>query len=324
MKRKVLVTGGAGFIGSHLVEKLHQAGFPVMVVDNLSHGDKDWLPAGVTLVEKDVRDPELSGVFRRYSPQIVYHLAAQQDAARATDDPKFDASVNIVGTINVLESCRTGKVRKLIYAGSVAGFGEPRKLPISADQVRQPQSFYGVSKHTVEHYLKIYCQNYGLEFVNLILANVYGPRQDPLSEGGVVAIFTHRMVNDQPVIIHGDGKQTRDFVYVDDVVTAFIQAMKFGKNQSLMVGTGKETSINQLFNLLKKITGSSIKPIYSPSRPGDVRQSRFSIFKTKRKLHWQPRSCLTQGLKKTLTYWGKTDFFSGELNRHFSFVARVN
>jgi len=294
--KRILVTGGAGFIGSHLVEALHAAGHLVVVVDNLSHGDKKRIPVGVKLVAKNIIDTSLLSVFKTFKPDTVYHLAAQVDVARAQADPVYDAKTNILGTLNILECCKKTGVKRIIYADSVAGFGEPRKLPLTADHARAPISFYGISKHTMEHYL----QAYSLPFVGLVLANVYGPRQDPLGEGGVVAIFAHRMKKELPVTINGDGEQTRDFIYVVDVVAAFIAAMEWGENQFLMVGTGREITINELFTVMKLMTNYGQKPIYGPPRLEDVQKSVFAIEATKKILSWEPKFNLIQGVQETV------------------------
>lgn len=297
---RILVTGGAGFIGSHLVEALCKHKYEVVVVDNLSHGDKKRIPTGIKLITADITDPQLSKVFQSFKPDVVYHLAAQQDVGTAQKNPIFDANVNILGTLNVLESCRINGVRRIIYADSVAGFGEPEKLPLEADHSRHPISFYGISKHTVEHYLEAYYRYFGISFTGLILANVYGPRQDPLGEGGVVAIFANRMKHNQKVIIHGTGKQTRDFIYVEDVVQAFMTVLYKGKNQFLMAGTGEETSINELFQQMSLISHYKQKPIYGPARSGDVEKSVFKTFDTRQILLWKPKWNLKQGLLSTI------------------------
>ena len=298
---RVLVTGGAGFIGSHLVEALFHAGYEIVVVDNLSHGDKKRIPPGVRLIITDIADPQLREIFQHVKPEVVFHLAAQQDVGTAQKNPLFDARVNILGTINVLESCRLSGVKKIIYADSVAGFGNPQKIPLVTNHPRQPISFYGISKHTVEHYLEAYSRYFHLTYVGLILANVYGPHQDPLGEGGVVAIFAHRMNKNKTIVIYGDGKQTRDFIYVTDVVNAFVEAIAYAENQFLMVGTELETSINQLYNYMKKITQYQKKPIYSMSRSGDVIQSVFNTSETKKILRWKPQYTIKKGLALTVT-----------------------
>lgn len=295
--KRVMVTGGAGFVGSHLVEVLVKKNYQVTVVDNLAHGDKRRVAPEANLIVKDIRDKHLVKVFKKYRPEIVYHLAAQQDVAVANKNPLLDAAVNILGTINILECCGKSGVKRIIYADSVAGFGEPKRLPIKADEIREPRSFYGISKHTVEHYLQAYQKWHKLKFIGLVLANVYGPRQDPSGEGGVVAIFADRMVKNQSITINGDGEQTRDFVYVKDVVTAMIRAEKYGANQFLMVGTGRKTSVNQLFKIMSQMTGYKKRPKYGPPRIGDVKHSLFSIAKTKSVLQWQFEYELGQGVE---------------------------
>lgn len=298
--QRVLVTGGAGFIGSHLVEALRDDGHIVVVVDNLSHGRKQRIPKNVRLVIKDVCDPNLLKVLGQFKPEVVYHLAAQVDVSRAQADPVRDAQTNILGTLNVLECSKKSGVRRFIYADSVAGFGEPQFLPLAPDHPRHPISFYGVSKHTPEHYFQGYAHYFGLSFVGLVLANVYGPRQDPLGEGGVVAIFAHCMKQGREVIINGDGTQTRDFIYVADVVSAFIAALDRGENQFLMVGSGQEVTINELFTLMKFMTNYSLQPTYGPPRPGDVLKSVFSVGNSRKILSWKSKFNLIHGLEETV------------------------
>lgn len=302
-KEKIIVTGGAGFIGSHLVKELVNQGYQVTVVDNLIHGDKKRLSPDVGFISLDIRDKGLIRTFRKTSATFVYHLAAQQDVGKANNDPQYDASVNILGTLNVLECCRKTGVKRIIYADSVAGFGEPKKLPVSADHPRNPYSFYGISKHTVEHYLEVYRRYHGLDFVSLVLANVYGPRQDPFGEGGVVAIFSHRMAHNKTVFIDGDGEQTRDFIYVGDVVAAFLKAQSSGANEFHMVGTGRKTKVNELFRLMKIMSGYNKRVVHRRSRVGDVKDSVFSIAETRQALQWTSVVSLEEGLRQTLVYF---------------------
>lgn len=306
IKEKILVTGGAGFIGSHLVKALVNQGHQVAVVDNLVHGNNKHLPWNVGFINLDIRDKGLIRTFRKTSATLVYHLAAQQDVGKADNDPQYDASVNILGTLNVLECCRRTGVRRIIYADSVAGFGEPQKLPIPATHVRDPQSFYGISKHTIEHYLKAYQRYFGLEFVGLVLANVYGPRQDPFGEGGVVAIFAHRMIHKKDVFIYGDGKQTRDFIFVKDVVGAFVKAQRSKANRFHMIGTGIKISIHELFHLMKNLSGYEKQAIYKSLRLGDVKDSVFDVKETALAFRWKARFSLDNGLRKTLDYFRKS------------------
>jgi UDP-glucose 4-epimerase len=306
MKKKVLVTGGAGFIGSHLVELLVEKGHEVSVIDNLIHGDRKRIVKKVQFFKQDIRDEDILETFKEVAPEMVYHLAAQQDVGNANDNPGYDADVNIIGTINVLESSRKARVKRIIYADSVAGFGEPRTLPVPANHIRDPQSFYGISKHTIEHYLQAYQHYFGLDYVALVLANVYGPRQDPFGEGGVVAIFSHSMQHNKQVTIYGDGEQTRDFIFVKDVAVAFEQAMHLGTNQFHMVGTGKKTSVNQLFALMKQLSKYKRNARYVAARAGDVKESFFDMRKTKHDLRWESKTSLQRGLQETLAYFRKS------------------
>lgn len=297
---RILVTGGAGFIGSHLVNSLVEANHKVVVVDNLSHGRKQQVSKKAALYVIGITSPKLSQIFQQFKPDIVYHLAAQQDVVKAQLQPLYDAEINILGTLNVLENCYKNKVRRIIYADSVAGFGEPKKIPLTFNHPRFPMSFYGISKHTVEHYLSAYAHFFGIPFVSLILANVYGPLQDPFGEGGVIAIFAERMKHQKNITIFGDGKQTRDFICVYDVVSAFVAALQCKDNQFLMVGTGKETSINQLFETMKFITKYTKNANYKLTRPGDVVRSVFSIKETREVIDWEPKWNLEKGLRSTI------------------------
>lgn len=298
--KKIIVTGGAGFIGSHLIDTLSEQGHKIVVIDNLIHGKKERIPKKVRLIVKDITDQNLEKEFLYFRPDIVYHLAAQQDVGFAQKNPTYDARINILGTLNILECSRLSRVKSIIYSDSVAGFGEPQKLPLTSTHPRFPISFYGISKHTVEHYLSAYSHYFGLRYVGLILANVYGPRQDPYGEGGVVAIFANKMKKKQKIIIHGSGKQTRDFIYVQDVVNAFISAMHKYTNELLMVGTGTETSINELFSQMSELSNYVKVPVFGPVRSGDVERSVFNTKATKKILGWKYSWNLKKGLQATI------------------------
>lgn len=265
---RVLVTGGAGFIGSHIVELLLQHGHEVAVVDNLSTGVESNLLSGVRLYRVDITSCEIGEVFAEERPEVVVHQAAQIDVRRSVEDPIFDANVNILGSINLLEHARRAGVRKVVYASSAAVYGNPLTVPVEEDHPILATSPYGASKYTVEKYLHLYRELYGLDYTVLRYANVYGPRQDPLGEGGVVAIFTHRLAQGLPVTVFGDGEQTRDYVYVGDVALANLMALTAGGGQVINVSCGQEVSVNELLRVMQEVTGLEAEVIRAPERPG--------------------------------------------------------
>lgn len=300
---KVLVTGGAGFIGSHTVDKLIAQGAKVLVVDNLSTGKEENLNPAAEFVRLDVITEQLSQVFARFSPEYVIHLAAQVSVARSTEDPILDSMTNIVGAVNVLETCRRFGVKKVVYSSSAAVYGNPDEIVVSETTPTVPASFYGVSKLTPESYFKVFYNLYGLKYTVLRYANIYGPRQDALGEGGVISIFATRILAGQAPAIFGDGEQTRDFVYVGDIADANIKALTRGDLMTLNVGTGNRTSVNQLFAIMKEITGSGVSPQYSEARLGDVRHSCMDNRKIIENLNWRPQVSLQEGLANTLEFY---------------------
>jgi UDP-glucose 4-epimerase len=302
---KVLVTGGAGFIGSHVVDAYLDSGYEVVVVDDLSTGRLSNLNPAATFYEMDIRSPQLSEVFEREQPDYVNHHAAQMDVRRSVADPLFDADVNIQGSINLFECARKYGVINLVYISSGgAVYGEPEYLPCDEDHPVKPICQYGASKHTVEHYLYIYQKLYGLNYVILRYANVYGPRQDPLGEAGVVAIFTGRMLSGKQVVINGDGRQERDFVYVADCARANLLALQDSNlNQAFNLGSGQGTSINQIFALLKDITQFPRAEVHGPAKLGETRRIFLDASRAKRELNWAPEIGLKEGLEKTVAYF---------------------
>jgi UDP-glucose 4-epimerase len=305
MKMKVLVTGGAGFIGSHIVDRLITKGYDVIIVDNLSTGKEKNINRKAKFYKLDIQNPELESVFQKEQPDYVNHHAAQIDVRCSFTDPIFDAKVNILGTINLLQNCVKYKVKKLIFASSGGAiYGEQEIFPAPETHPLRPISPYGISKLVAEHYLYYYKTIYGLDYVSLRYSNVYGPRQDPFGEAGVVAIFIQKMLNGKQPIIHGDGEQTRDFIYVEDVVEANILAMKSNTSENIFnIGTGIETTINRLFNYLKKIINPSIKEIHGPLKFLEQRRSAISCTKAREVLHWQPKTPLINGLQETCRYF---------------------
>lgn len=307
----VLVTGGAGFIGSHLCDRLLAEGHRVVAVDDLSTGRIANLSEArgygneFTFFNMDVRADGLRSLFERHSPEVVMHVAAQAAVPRSIEDPIFDASVNTMGSLNVLECSRLTGVRKVVYAASGGTlYGEPRKLPVkeTARSGSRPESPYGISKKVVLDYLSFYERSHGLDWTALALANVYGPRQDPDGEAGVVAIFSSKMLVGEVPTIFGDGNQTRDYVFVDDVVHAFALASERGGGRLVNVGTAMETSVNGLYRMLSDLAGFEGAPGRGPARQGDLRRSALDIALAADVLGWKPWTHLEDGLAETISF----------------------
>lgn len=302
---KVLVTGGAGFIGSHIVDLLVESGFRVSVVDDLSTGRFENVNPGVNFYRIGVESGDFGEVIARERPDAVVHQAAQVDVQRSLREPLADAEINILGAVNLLEACRRYNVSKVVYASSAAVYGNPAYLPADEKHPVKPQSPYGASKYTVEHYLRIYCEVYGVRYTVLRYANVYGPRQDAGGEGGVVAIFVDKLLSAEAPKIFGDGEQTRDFVFVKDVAAANLAALHRGDGLILNVSTGAMLSVNSLFHTIKNITGSRLSPVYCPPRPGDITYSCLANENAREALEWRPRYSLEEGLRETVEFYKK-------------------
>lgn len=300
---KVLVTGGAGFIGSHTVDNLINSGANVVVVDNLSTGKEENLNPRAQFVMLDIASEQLTGVFDRYQPDYVIHLAAQVSVAASITNPVRDSITNIVGCVNLLENCRRSGVKKVIYASSAAVYGNPETEVVAESTPTLPLSFYGVSKLTPEYYLRVFHHLYGLRYTVLRYANVYGPRQDATGEGGVVSIFATKILAQAIPVIFGDGEQTRDFVYVQDIADANVRALTRGDLMVLNVGTGERTSVNRLYNLMAEIAGANSVPHYTEARPGEVRHSCMDNRKLVKDLEWKPEFPLQEGLANTINYY---------------------
>jgi UDP-glucose 4-epimerase len=304
---RILVTGGAGFIGSHIVEAYLSQGHEVTVVDNLwQHGGGrlENLPAGVRHYPIDISDaPALIEVFAKEQPEVVSHQAAQHSVKMSTDDPAYDARVNVIGLLNVLEQCRKVGTRKVIFASSGATYGSPEQMPINELTPQLPESPYGITKMTGEHYLRYYHAAYGLDYTAFRYGNVYGPRQDPSGEAGVIAIFTNRLLTDQPVRIDWDGEQAKDYVYAGDVAQAGVLALNAGAARVYCLGTGTPTSVNELHRRLVAIVGHSTPVIHAPKRSGDVHLACFDSSRAMAELGWDPRTSLEQGLRRTVEYF---------------------
>ncbi|QKG85680.1 SDR family oxidoreductase [Kroppenstedtia pulmonis] len=300
---KVLVTGGAGFIGSHIVERLLVQGHQVVVVDNLTTGNETHLSSKVSFYRLNIQDEALMDVFAAEKPDAVIHQAGQSSMPRSMEDPIWDAETNIIGTIRLLEGARRYGVKKMVYASSAAVYGNPQYLPIDESHPTAPLSPYGISKWTPEMYLRNYGELYGLSWTVLRYANVYGTRQVSHGEGAVISIFIDQLLKGEPLTIDGDGEQTRDYIYVEDVARANIAALVHGDGEILNIGTGQSTSINQLIQAFESILGRTVKKVYGASRPGDIRDSYFDNNRAIQMLDWRPSVLLQDGLKRTYEYY---------------------
>lgn len=301
---KVLVTGGAGFIGSHVVDRLVLEGHEVVVVDNLATGKRRNINRAARFYKMDIQSWRLERVFRNERPNVVMHLAAQMDVRKSVEDPMFDAQVNVLGTLNVLQQAVKHGVRKVIFSSSGGAiYGEQETYPAPETHVLMPLSPYGLSKLCGEQYLSYFQRVSGLQAVSLRYANVYGPRQDPEGEAGVVAIFIQKMLNGEQAVINGNGRQTRDFVFVDDVVEANLGMMGQETQGTYNVGTGVETSINDLFRILIQHTGSTCKEMHGPAKKGEQARSVIDSAKLRHEVSWEPKADLSDGLKKTVEYF---------------------
>jgi UDP-glucose 4-epimerase len=302
---KILVTGGAGFIGSHVVDLFVSQGYEVVIVDDLSTGRSSNLNPAAKFYQVDIRDPKLREVFEVERPDFISHHAAQMDVRRSVAQPLFDAHVNILGSINVIECAKEFGVKHFVYISTGgAVYGEPIRLPCDESHPIDPICQYGASKHTVEHYLYMYHVNYGLNYTVLRYPNVFGPRQDPHGEAGVVAIFTGKMLDREPVTINGDGEQTRDFVYVGDCARANLLAVTVEHQPGIYnLGWGLPTSINQIFSTLAKVTDFPHPVQYGPAKVGETRHIYLDASKANKDLGWAPTFTLEEGLQETVNYF---------------------
>jgi UDP-glucose 4-epimerase len=304
---KILVTGGAGFIGSHVVDRYVAAGHQVVVVDNLSSGRREFVNPTAKFYLVDIRSSRLAEVFEAERPEVVNHHAAQPEVRRSVTDPVLDASVNILGSLNLLTCCRRVGVSRVIYASTGgAVYGDTLMVPTPEDHPARPTSPYGISKLAVEHYLACWSDLYRVRGVALRYANVYGPRQNPLGEAGVVAIFSHRLLRGEPAVINGHGEQTRDYVYVEDVAEANLRALEQPEvTGALNIGTGVETSVLDLWKHLQAAAGVSGQARHGPPKPGEQRRSVLDPTLAKRLLGWTSRVTLDEGLRRTIEYFRK-------------------
>ena len=304
MGMKVLVTGGAGFIGSHLVDRLVQEGNQVIVIDNLSTGKRKQVNKKAQFYKMDIRSKRIERVFRKERPLIVVHLAAQMNVRLSTEDPGFDAEVNILGTVNLLEHAVKHGVRKLSFASSGgAVYGEQEVFPAWESHRTDPMSPYGISKLAGEKYLAYYTNTTGLRHVVLRFGNVYGPRQEPEGEAGVIAIFSKLMLDGGQPIINGTGKQTRDFVYVDDVVESIMATIGEDVQGIFNVGTGQESTVNECYGIIKELTNSSCKDLYGAAKKGEQFRSVLDVKKLREGFDWEPQVSLPEGLQMTVEFF---------------------
>ena len=296
----ILVTGGAGFIGSHIADKLIENNYDVIILDNLTTGNKNNINPKAEFVNADIRDKDLDEKINFKDVEVVIHQAAQINVRYSVENPVNDANINILGTINILEFMEKYDINKIIFASSVGIYGEPNYLPVDENHPINPLSPYGLSKYVGEEYIKLYNRLYGIEYAILRYSNVYGERQDPRGEAGVISIFIDKMLKNQNPVIFGDGNQTRDFVYVGDVTRANLMALNW-KNEIVNIGTGKETSVNELFNIIKNEIGFKGTAIYDKPREGEIYRIYLDIKKAE-SLGWEPEVDLKDGIKKVVNW----------------------
>jgi len=305
---KILVTGGAGFIGSHVTDRYYAAGHEVLVVDNLTTGKMANLNPQALFYQRDIRDPQMEEIFSREKPEVVNHHAAQIDVRQSVHDPLFDAQVNILGTLNLLELAQKYGVRRFIFAssgGAIYGEQPEEAEPASEDTPFRPMSPYGVAKATGELYLHYYHLVHGLEYVALRYGNVYGPRQDPFGEAGVVAIFTEKLLAGGQPVINGDGLQTRDYIFVEDVAEANALALVPNASGPFNIGSGVEKNVNELFRDLLKITGQTVKEVHGPAKAGEQRRSVLNCTRAQNQLRWRAKVSFAEGLRRTVEHFKK-------------------
>jgi UDP-glucose 4-epimerase len=301
---RILITGGAGFIGSHVSRAYLAAGHEVAVADDLSSGRQKNLPAAAKFFQVDIRDTERLGrVFEEFRPAVVNHHAAQMDIRRSLREPLFDASVNVIGSLIVLElSVKHGVKRLIIASSGGAIYGEPKALPVREDAPEIPISHYGVTKLAVERYVNVYNNVYGIDFVILRYANVFGPRQNPRGEAGVVAVFAGQMLKGETPTIFGDGTKTRDYVFVEDIAEANLQALSRGEGGTCNLGCGAQISDYEIFDVIRRGVGFDKQPQYAPRRPGEIEHIALDSSRAALMLNWKPRTGLAEGIAKTIDH----------------------
>ena len=307
---KILVTGGAGFIGSHVAEALLQKGHEVHILDNLSGGFRKNIPAKAVFHEMDIQNKAVHELWADHNFEVMFHLAAQMDVRKSVADPIYDANINIIGLLNLLEAGRKNGLRKVIFSSTGGAiYGEPITSPQDENHPNIPMSPYGITKMVSEHYLRFYGELHGLQWIALRYGNVYGPRQNAHGEAGVVAIFTEKMLRNEPCFINGDGLQTRDYVHVSDVVQANVLALDYNKNDIFNVGTGIETNVVELFRHIKTFTESPAPEDHAPAKAGEQMRSVLCNQKLQNVLGWKQTYSVEKGLENTVNW------FKGELSK---------
>ncbi|NQV72527.1 GDP-mannose 4,6-dehydratase [bacterium] len=300
---KIVVTGGAGFIGSHVVDSLLERGHVVHVIDDLSGGYRKQVSERAIFHQLDIRDASIAALWEEHNFEVMFHLAAQMDVRKSVADPRYDADVNIGGLLNLMEAGRKNGLKKVVFSSTGGAiYGEPEKVPQDEMHTLQPLSPYGITKLSSEKYLHFYKLTYGIDYVALRYGNVYGPRQNPHGEAGVVAIFSEKMLDGVQPFINGDGQQTRDYVFVSDVVNANMKALEFSSSDIFNVGTGVETNVVQLFQTLRDALAPNMKDAFAPGKPGEQMRSVLDYSKSERTLGWTPKVDVTQGLR-TVAHW---------------------
>lgn len=301
--KKVLVTGGAGFIGSHISDLLSEQGYKVIIIDNLSNSTTKYINKRVTYYLEDILSDKVEEIIKKEEPEILIHTAAQINVRQSIQDPLYDANNNVLGTIRLLEYSRRYNVRKFIFSSSAAVYGETQDISIKEDYPVQPLSFYGASKYAAELYIMLYGKQHNLPYTILRYSNVFGPRQSIGGEGGVIATFCNSFLNQQTPSIFGDGEQTRDFVYVKDVARANLAVIEHGNNRVFNISTNRKTSINKLFQTLTKLTSLKAAPLYKQKQSGDIQFSCLDNSAAINHLGWNPAYSFEKGLEETLTYY---------------------
>lgn len=304
---KILVTGGAGFIGSHIVDNLIENNYEVIIIDNLSTGNKKVINSKAKLYIADIRE-DINSIFEKEKPEIVIHTAAQVMLRKSIEEPIFDATTNILGTINVLEACRKNNIKKIIYTSTGgARFGEPKYLPVNEKHELKPTSPYGISKHTAEHYVEMYSKLYGFDYLIFCFGNVYGPRDNPKCKR-VTSLFSYKIINNEKPVIFGDGNQTRDFIYVLDLAKFIVKSMnKNPKDKLFNLANGEQISVNQIFEILKEISGYTEEAEHIEAIQGEVRDIVLDTKLAQEQLGWIPETGFKQGLKQTFE-WLKENY----------------
>ncbi|HEU4964493.1 MAG TPA: NAD-dependent epimerase/dehydratase family protein [Bacilli bacterium] len=301
---KVLVTGGAGFAGSHIVDQFLAAGHEVVVVDNLVNGSTGNVNPQAKFVNMDINDPQIHDLIAAQGIEAIVHQAAQIKVPVSIQDPAYDAQVNIMGTIHLLEAMRKFGLKKFVFAGSAASYGMPEYLPLDEEHPLNPLSFYGLSKKVDEEYIRLYHDLFQVPYVILRYANIYGPRQGASGEGGVISIFMNQMLSDEQAMIEGDGGATRDYIYIGDVARGVVEATGNDAQGTFNLSTQKQVSVNELFQVMKELSGYAKDAVHGPARVGDIYHSVMSNAKVLDAMEWRPTTSLEDGLAKTIA-WGR-------------------